>query len=159
ELAAVLVAAGRVGYPVALKATGHGIWHKSEHQLVELAIGSPTALRQAWQRLEHRVEGLSGAALEGYLVAPYMDGGSEPFLGFTRDPEFGPIAVMGPGGVHAELYGSAAMSHLPLPLTAAKVERALEQSVLGRLARGYRGGSHGDLDAFVRLVVTAGTIV
>jgi hypothetical protein len=89
----------------------------------------------------------------------HIDDGIEAFLGFTRDPEFGPIAVMGPGGVHAELYGSEAMHHLPLPLTAAKVEKALEKSALGRLARGYRGEPRGDLDSFVHLVVTAGKIV
>jgi acyl-CoA synthetase (NDP forming) len=159
ELEAVLEAADRVGYPVVLKATGHAIWHKSEMKLVELAIGSAVALREAWERLERRIEQLSGVVLEGYLVAPHIGDGIEAFLGFTRDPEFGPIAVMGPGGVHAELYGSGAMRHLPLPLTAAKVEKALEKSALGRLARGYRGGPRCDLDSFVQLAVTAGRIV
>src|SRR5262249_36276463 len=135
------------------------IWHKSEHKLVELAMASAKALREAWQRLEQRVQQLPGVTLEGYLVAPYIDDGIEAFLGFTRDPESGPIAVMGPGGVRAELYGSAAMRRLPLPLTAANVEKALEKSALGRLVRGYRGDRPGDLDSFVQLVVTAGKIV
>src|SRR6185295_5079470 len=86
ELEAVLEAADRVGYPVVLKATGHAIWHKSEMKLVELAIGSAVALREAWQRIERRIEQLSGVVLEGYLVAPYIDDGIEAFLGFTRDP-------------------------------------------------------------------------
>jgi acetyltransferase len=98
-------------------------------------------------------------ALEGYLVAPYIDDGIEALLGFTRDPEFGPVAVIGPGGVQAELYGQAAMRHLPLPLTPAKVAKAVEMSALGKLVRGYRGEAPADVDAFVRLVIEAARIV
>jgi acetate---CoA ligase (ADP-forming) len=159
ELDAVLEAAERVGYPLVLKASGDGIWHKSEHKLVELAIDSPAALRAAWERLEQRVVQIPGVALEGYLLAPYIDDGIEAFVGFIRDPEFGPVAVIGPGGVQAELYGQAAMCHLPLPLTPAKVSKAVEMSALGKLAGGYRGGARVDVEAFVRLVVEAARIV
>ncbi len=159
ELDAVLQAAARVGYPVVLKASGDGIWHKSEHGLVELGIDSPAALRAAWERVEQRVARVPGVTLEGYLVAPHIHDGIEAFLGFTRDPEFGPIGVIGPGGVQAELYGQAAMRHLPLPLTPAKVAQAVETSMLGKLVHGYRGQAPVDVDAFVRLVVEAARIV
>jgi acyl-CoA synthetase (NDP forming) len=159
EEAAVIDAAERLGYPLVLKASGDGIWHKSEHGLVELAIDTPAALRAARARLEQRLAHMPGVTPEGYLIAPYIDDGIEAFLGFTRDPEFGPVAVIGPGGVQAELYGQAAMLHLPLPLTPAKVARAVETSTLGKLARGYRGAAPADVDAFVRLVVEAARIV
>src|SRR5690606_19171117 len=125
DLDAALEVAERLGYPVVLKASGDGIWHKSEHALVELGIDSPAALRASWERVEQRVARLPGVALEGYLVAPHIHDGIEAFLGFTRDPEFGPIGVIGPGGVQAELYGQAAMRHLPLPFTPAKVAQAV----------------------------------
>ncbi|MGH8662876.1 MAG: acetate--CoA ligase family protein, partial [Burkholderiales bacterium] len=135
-------------------------WHKSERKLVELAIETQAALRAAWGRLEQRVAQLPGVvALEGYLVAPYIADGIEALLGFTRDPEFGPVAVIGPGGVQAELYGQSAMRHLPLPLTPARVATAVERSVLGKLVRGYRGEAPADVDAFIRLAVETGRIV
>jgi hypothetical protein len=156
DMEAATEAAERLGYPVVLKASGQGIWHKTEHKLVELAIDSPEALRAAWERLEQRVAQMPGVALEGFLVAPCIEDGIEAMLGFTRDPEFGLIAIIGPGGVHAELYGQAAMRHVPLPLTPAKVANALETSALGKLVHGYRGSAPADVDAFVRFAVEAG---
>jgi acyl-CoA synthetase (NDP forming) len=159
DLPAAMEAAERLGYPVVLKASGAGIWHKSEHKLLELAIGTQAALRAAWERLTLRVAQMPDVALEGCLVAPYITEGIEALLGFTRDPEFGPVAIIGPGGVHAELYGESAMRHLPLPLTPSRVATAIERSVLGKLVRGYRGEAAADLDAFVRLVVETARIV
>jgi hypothetical protein len=159
DLDAAQEVAERLGYPVVLKASGGGIWHKSDHRLLELAIGSSAELCAAWRRLERRVTEVPSVELDGFLVARYIDGGLEAFLGFSRDPEFGPIAILGPGGVHAELYGPGAMCHLPLPLTKEALEESLETSLLARLARGYRGGLACDFAAFVDFVVDAARIV
>ena len=148
-------AAEEIGFPVVLKASGHGIWHKSENQLVELDIKNRDALYEAWLRLRQRVARLQGIKLDGFLVGKFLAGGIEAIVGVSRDPEFGPIAVVGPGGVLAELFGSAGMRHLALPLTADKVVHALKDTPLGRLSAGYRGSEPLDLDAFAALVAAA----
>jgi acyl-CoA synthetase (NDP forming) len=131
-------AAKTIGFPVVVKASGRGIWHKSENQLLELGIASESELSIAWRRLEERVQALKDVELDGFLVAPYIKDGVEALVGFSRDPEFGPIAVVGPGGVLAELFGKSAMRHLTLPL---------------------RGGETHDLDAFADLVAATAAMV
>lgn len=154
-----LEAATAIGFPVVLKASGHGIWHKSENQLIELGIENREALRDAWQHLRQRVDGLQGILLDGFLVGTFLQEGIEAIVGFSRDPEFGPIAVIGSGGVLAELFGSAGMRHLALPLTAEQVVHALKISPLGKLIAGYRGSAPLDLDAFASLVSAASAMV
>ena len=113
----------------------------------------------AWQRLDERVRALENVELDGFLVAPYIKDGVEALVGFSRDPEFGPIAVVGPGGVLAELFGPAAMRHLTLPLDRTKVIQALANTPLGTLIAGFRGGETHDLDAFADLVSATAAMV
>jgi acyl-CoA synthetase (NDP forming) len=152
-------AAKTIGFPVVVKASGRGIWHKSENQLLELGIASESELSIAWRRLEERVQALKDVELDGFLVAPYIKDGVEALVGFSRDPEFGPIAVVGPGGVLAELFGKSAMRHLTLPLDRMKVIQALENTPLGKLIAGFRGGETHDLDAFADLVAATAAMV
>jgi acyl-CoA synthetase (NDP forming) len=152
-------AADAIGYPVVLKASGAGIWHKSEHNLLELGIATREDLRTAWRRLEQRLDALEGMAAEGFLVGAFLSGGVEAFLGFSRDREFGHFAILGAGGVLAELFGNAGMRHLPLPLNARDVRRALEGTPLHKLLSGYRGAPPCDIDAFIDLILTAADCV
>lgn len=152
-------AAKAIGFPVVVKASGHGIWHKSENRLLALGIANQNELVAAWQRLDERVRALENVELDGFLVAPYIKDGVEALVGFSRDPEFGPIAVVGPGGVLAELFGPAAMRHLTLPLDRTKVIQALANTPLGTLIAGFRGGETHDLDAFADLVSATAAMV
>lgn len=152
-------AATEIGFPVVLKPSGRGIWHKSENQLIELNVKDGAELAAAWGRLQVRLERLQGIELDGILVAAFLADGIEAIVGFTRDAEFGPIAVVGPGGVLAELFGPAGMRHIALPLTAEKVEQAIADSPLQKLIAGYRGSAACDLQAFSSLVATTAAMV
>ncbi len=151
-------AAARVTYPVVLKASGTGIWHKSENGLVELRIRDESELRSAWTRLQQRLAKLPNVDVEGILLSSYIEDGLETIVGFTRDPEFGLMCVLGPGGVFAEAFGAAGMHHLLLPISHSDVERALDAGPLSRLLSGYRGAEACDRSALVRFVMDAGRI-
>jgi len=154
-----LTAAARLGYPVVLKVSGQGIWHKTEHRLLELNISDPVTFRNAWAQLEERIRQLDNVTVDGHLVSSCMREGVEAYLGFVRDPEFGPVAILGPGGIHAELFGPAGMCHLPLPLERDRVKRAVASGVLGKLLTGYRGMEAHDAEAFVDLICAAGSAI
>jgi len=151
-------AADRLTYPVVLKASGSGILHKSEQRLVELGVRNEDELHAAWDRLVGRVSNLVSVQFEGCLVSPYIDDGVEAIVGFSRDPEFGLICILGPGGVFAELFGAEGMCHLTLPMSRARVERAIDASPLAKLLGGYRGAEPCDREAFVDFVLDAGSI-
>ena len=59
------------------------------------------------------------AQLDGILVQPMVSGLAEVLVGYRRDPETGPIVVLGIGGVLAELYGDAAVRPAPVDATMA----------------------------------------
>jgi acetate---CoA ligase (ADP-forming) len=158
SLQAAIDAAQRTGYPVVLKASGYGIWHKSEQHLVELDIRTENDLRAAWRRLDDRLATLKNIVLDGFLVSPYIRDGVEAIVGFARDPEFGLMGIIGPGGRFAELYGADAMRYLTLPISQESLVIALEGSPLVTLARGYRGGEACDYAEFIRFVTDAGRV-
>jgi acyl-CoA synthetase (NDP forming) len=76
-----------------------------------------------------------------------IGGGAELLAGIVQDPVFGPLVAFGPGGVFAELIGSAAFRIAPL--TDVDVEELVLEGKAGRLVAGYRGTPRADTSALV----------
>ncbi|MFP3435302.1 acetate--CoA ligase family protein, partial [Paraburkholderia sp. SIMBA_061] len=77
--------------------------------------------------------------------------GIEIILSVMRDPLFGNVVMVGPGGVHAELYRRPAF-RFP-PVDAAAAEAMLHESGLWPLLTGYRGHPGGDIGAVVEAIM------
>jgi acyl-CoA synthetase (NDP forming) len=124
--------AAEIGYPVALKTGDPTVVHKSDVGAVRLGLADATAVRRAAADIADAV-----GASEGYVVQPMVDPGVEMIAGLTHDPAFGPLAMVGAGGVTAELLGDRNLHILPLTdLDAAAAVRSLR---LSPLLFGYRG--------------------
>ena len=95
------VAADELGFPVVVKVDGPS--HKAAQNGVVLALADAEGVRAAAERLGGRV-----------LVARQAAGGAEAFCGMTRDPDFGPVLAVGPGGRAVEALSLAAVSLAPL---------------------------------------------
>ncbi len=118
--AAALAAAKELGYPLALKTAVQGIEHKSDRDGVRLGLQDGAALAAAWRDLAGRIGPRA-------LVAPMVEAsGVELLLGMIHDPQFGPVVVIGAGGVHVEALADAVYA---LPPFGPDVARRL----LGRL--------------------------
>jgi acetate---CoA ligase (ADP-forming) len=103
SLEEALEAAARIGYPVALKIATPIILHKTEKAGVKLDVRDAAALKQACADMK----------AEQYLIQP-MVSGCEIILGAKRDPQFGPIVLLGMGGILAELLDDVAVRVAPL---------------------------------------------
>jgi acyl-CoA synthetase (NDP forming) len=136
---AVIAATGALDYPLVLKTAMPGVEHKSDQAGVALNLGSEQELRAAYRDLHHRL----GPRV---LVAPMIGGGVEMILGCKQDPQFGPIILLGFGGVHADLYKDVAFS-LP-PFGAAWAHRMLDRLKLRPLLDGMRGSNACNIDSF-----------
>jgi acyl-CoA synthetase (NDP forming) len=101
--------AGIIGYPVALKASAPGLLHKAQADGVRLSIGSPSALLLAAGELQQHVAGL-----DGFIVQPMGPPGLEMVVGFRRDPDFGPVVMVGLGGELVEAIGDVALRLAPV---------------------------------------------
>ena len=142
-----VVAAQTLGYPVALKASGTDILHKSEAGAVMLSLASDTDVRQAFAAFEARL----GARLTGVVVQPMAATGIEMVIGGVNDPAFGPIVMAGSGGVLVELMADTAFATCPLSDSGA---RDLLERVRGVVRlRGFRGAPPLDETAFRALLV------
>ena len=109
--------AASLGGPVALKAVGPGIHHKTEARLVVLDLRTADEVAGAYRTLAAR----AGAALEAVLVEEMVIGTREFMVGMKRDVTFGPVIAFGLGGIMTEVFGDIALAISPVD------ERAVEE--------------------------------
>jgi len=148
-----VVMAARLGYPVALKAVGPTLIHKSEHKAVRLNLESSTDVRIAASQLVRSL----GDRMDGLLVQRMISGGAEMMIGAIKDPTFGHVIVCGTGGTLIELIADSACRLHPLTdQDAAEMVASLKGA---RLLRGYRGGPPVDAAAYREAVLRISTLV
>jgi acetyltransferase len=146
--------AEEVGFPVVLKLVSPDITHKSDVGGVALNLVGGDAVRTAFDRIVRSARAAHPeAAIEGVLVQKMLTGGQEIIVGVRRDPQFGPLALVGQGGVDVELLRDVAMGVAPLSRSGA--ERMLDSTRAGVRLKGWRGSPPADraavLDAMLRL--------
>jgi acyl-CoA synthetase (NDP forming) len=138
-------------FPVVAKILSREILHKTDAGGVVLNIGDADALRNAAREILQRVRGKYPAAtIDGILVQRMEKGLAELILGFKRDPQVGPVVVLGIGGILAEIYKDFAVRLAPVSVEHAN---AMIDEVKGlAVIRGYRGMPEGDRQALARAV-------
>jgi acyl-CoA synthetase (NDP forming) len=147
---AVAAAAAALGPPVAVKAVSRQIAHKSDAGAVRLDLGSPEAAASAARQMR---EALGEVRLEGFSVQPMIRGEAEVIVGVRRDPHFGPVVLVGLGGLAVELLGDVALA--PAPVALERAHAMLAALRAAPLLAGARGRPPLDVaavaDAVVRL--------
>ncbi|HEY9328067.1 MAG TPA: acetate--CoA ligase family protein [Streptomyces sp.] len=148
--AAAVRAAGLVGYPVVMKASGARLAHKTELGLVKVGLTSASQVRDAYRELTD-IARYEDIELDGILVCQMVERGVEMMVGVTQDALFGPTVTVGLGGVLVEVLHDAAVRVPPFGEDQA---RAMLGELRGRaLLEGVRGGPPVDVDALVEVVL------
>jgi acyl-CoA synthetase (NDP forming) len=147
-----VAAAEAIGFPVVAKILSPDILHKSEMGGVLLGLGDAGAVRQGYATLMQRAQAHApGARIDGVLVAKQVTGGTEIALGVVRDPVFGPMAMVGLGGVFIEIFADVAFRRCPVDATQAE---AMIRSLRGfPLLDGARGRPKADVAALAQALV------
>ncbi|MET9345622.1 acetate--CoA ligase family protein [Streptomyces termitum] len=148
--AAAVRAAGLVGYPVVMKASGTQLAHKTELGLVKVGLTSASQVRDAYRDLTDiaRYEQID---LDGVLVCQMVGKGVEMVVGVTRDELFGPTVTVGLGGVLVEVLNDTAVR---VPPFGEREARSMLDELRGRaLLDGVRGAPPADVDALVEVVL------
>jgi acyl-CoA synthetase (NDP forming) len=127
--------AQEIGFPVVLKGMVPGMIHKSDAGLVKLRLASVDAVRQAAQAMK----------APGFLVQKMMSPVAEILVGARVDPDFGPLIVVGAGGINVELYKDVAVRVAPISEEDALA--ALACTRISRVLDGWRGAPAGDRKA------------
>jgi acetyl coenzyme A synthetase (ADP forming)-like protein len=141
-----------LGTPVAIKIVSPDITHKTDVGGVVLGLATPDAVVAAAEAMFSRVaRARPQARLDGVLVQAMAGGdGVELLLGMVRDPQFGPLAVIGFGGIFVEVLGDTATRLAPVDPTEARA--MVGELRMAPALRGFRGRPAVDLDGL------AGTI-
>ncbi|HQP05608.1 MAG TPA: acetate--CoA ligase family protein [Smithellaceae bacterium] len=103
-------AAGRLGFPVALKICSEAVPHKTERGGVSLNIKDTAALERAVREMKKRFPDIPFALLVQKMARP----GTELILGCRRDPVFGPIVLAGIGGIFTEIFRDSVIELAPV---------------------------------------------
>jgi acyl-CoA synthetase (NDP forming) len=146
-------AARELGFPVAVKAVGPTLLHKTEVGGVRLSLADENAVREACRALR----GELGERLTDILVQAMVSGGVEVIAGVTYDPTFGPLILYGSGGVFVELLSDVAFRlH---PLTDRDAAALLEDVKATALLRGFRGAPRADEGALTEMLLRISALV
>ena len=106
--------AGKIGYPVVIKLISPDVVHKSDVGGVVVNVIDEAGVREACSSIRERVESHQpGAIITGFTVEEQVNG-TEIIVGMSRDPDFGPLMMVGMGGVFVEVYKDVAFRLLPL---------------------------------------------
>jgi succinyl-CoA synthetase beta subunit len=147
-----IAAANALARPVAVKIQSRDIPHKTEAGGVILNLADNDAVGAAYERIIAAAELYAPAAhIDGVLVAPMAPPGREVILGISHDPTWGPLLIVGLGGIFAEALSDVVLALVP-------IDRATAHALIRRLKGGqilgpYRGQPPADTDALTDLMI------
>jgi succinyl-CoA synthetase beta subunit len=142
--------ASEIGYPVVAKVVSPRIMHKSNTGGVAVGVGDEKQLRETFKRFS-TMDGFDG------IVVDEMVSGVELIVGASIDEQFGPVVLLGVGGVGVELYKDTAIRMAPLEPK--DVSSMVKNITARRLIEGFRGAEPVNMEILTGLVVRFSQLV
>ena len=147
DAAAAAETAAEIGFPVVLKAAGGELVHKTELGAVRLNLRTAEAVERAFTEMA----GHLGDHMGGAIIQPMIGEGVETAIGVVADPTFGPLVMVGLGGVASDLLSDRAFHMLPMTVDDAK--RQIRSLRAAPLLFGYRNAPLCDVEALEEMVL------
>jgi acyl-CoA synthetase (NDP forming) len=145
-----VVAAKKIGYPVALKIVSPEIEHKTDVGGVKVNIRNDESLTLAYHDI---VQSAAGKKIDGVLVQKMARKGVELIIGGKKDPQFGHMMVLGLGGIYVEIFRD--VSARICPLISSDVEEMVSELKSHPLLEGARGKKPVNKKALQQLILKA----
>ncbi|MDP3038954.1 MAG: acetate--CoA ligase family protein [Deltaproteobacteria bacterium] len=145
-------AAKELGFPVAMKVISKEISHKSDVGGVQLNLRSEAGVADAYQDMTRRIrQAYPEAKIEGVLIQSMVTGGRELIVGGRQDEQFGPVVLVGLGGIFVEIFGEVSVRVAP-------ISRGEALEMIGELRgsaifKGARGLKPSDLEAVAEVLL------
>jgi acetate---CoA ligase (ADP-forming) len=144
-------AIARVGFPLVMKIQSRDIPHKSEVGGVRVNITTKGEAFAAYQMLlDNAKRHRPNAVIQGVLVGPMAKKGVEIIVGTLQDATFGPMVMVGLGGVTTELFRDVV--YRPAPVSVAEATAMLAELKAAPLLNGFRGAAQTDIPALSQLI-------
>jgi acetyl-CoA synthetase len=147
-----------LGFPVVLKAQSPDLPHKTEAGVIRLNLRNAAEVGAAHDVILARIAAQSPAPrLDCVLVQRMVPQGIEVIVGGRVDPLFGPLVVVGLGGVLVEVLNDTALA--PAPIGPHEANALLRELRAFRLLQGYRGLPSVDLALLCDIVCRASEFI
>jgi acetate---CoA ligase (ADP-forming) len=144
-------AAVKIGFPVVLKGESPDILHKTEAGLVKLNLASAAEVEKAFGEILRAVGDMEPKPdFRGVVVQPMIPKGVEVMVGARHDPQFGPLVVVGLGGVLVEVLRDTALSLAPVD--SLEAEAMLRKLKGAAVLDGFRGAPAIDVTRLAEIV-------
>ncbi|WP_461822297.1 acetate--CoA ligase family protein [Blautia stercoris] len=138
--------------PLVMKVESADILHKSDVGGVKLNVCGPETAEKAYEEIMESVTAKRpDAHINGILTVPMLDAGVEIIIGVNNDPQFGPMIMVGMGGVFVEVFKDVAL--YPAPLKEEEALEMLKSLKSFKLLNGYRGTEKCDIKALCQTIV------
>ncbi|MBU2645091.1 acetate--CoA ligase family protein [bacterium] len=145
-------AAENLGFPVAMKIIAEHISHKSDVGGVQLNLRNGRDVADAYADMIRRIRAAyPDAGIDGVLVQPMAVGGRELILGGRQDRQFGPVVLLGLGGIFVEIFEQATLR--VAPISAAEARAMVEELHGAQILMGARGSKRFDIEALLDAIL------
>jgi 3-hydroxypropionyl-CoA synthetase (ADP-forming) len=144
-------AAKRLGYPLVMKVVSPQILHKTDVGGVKVGLQNEKEVKKAFNDMYKRLSKKKGVQLKGILLEKMVPQGVELIVGLQNDPQFGPVIMVGLGGVLTEIFKDVAFRMLPITIADAK--SMLEELKGAKILQGYRGTKPIDQNMLAKALV------
>jgi acyl-CoA synthetase (NDP forming) len=150
--------AAKIGYPLVMKVQAAAITHKSDVGGVALNICDSARVQAEWEQLRaNAAAARPDVTLDGILIEKMSPAGTEMIVGARRDPDWGPVLLVGLGGIWAEAFQDFRL--IPADAGTAKIAAEIAQLKGAKLLGGLRGSPPLDMAAIVEVVGILGRVM
>ncbi|WP_268541616.1 3-hydroxypropionate--CoA ligase [Candidatus Nitrosotenuis cloacae] len=149
-------AAKKIGYPLVMKIVSPQILHKTDVGGVKVGLDNDADVKKTFNDMYGRLSKKKGVEIKGVLLEKMVPKGIEMIVGLQVDPQFGPVMMVGLGGVMTEVFKDVAFRMLPI--TTADAKSMINELKSSKLFKGFRGSDPVDLNMLAKALVQIGKI-
>ncbi|NQT67962.1 MAG: acetate--CoA ligase family protein [Desulfobacteraceae bacterium] len=139
-------AANEMGYPVVIKAVAPSLLHKSDQGGIAINVRNSESLEKQWEEIHSRFKDIIGIVLQKMIFAS-----REIIVGAKRDPSFGPVVLVGMGGIMVEVMQDVSMRLAPV--SEDEANEMIDQLQGAKVLGPFRGMKAADRRAAVQCLV------
>ena len=147
-------AAKKLGFPLVMKVVSPQILHKTDVGGVKVGIDNVADVKKTFNDMYGRLSKKKGVDVKGILLEKMVPKGVELIVGLQNDPQFGPVIMVGLGGIMTEVIKDVAFRMLPITTSDAK--SMLNELKGVKLLKGFRGSKPVDANMIAKALVQIG---
>jgi 4-hydroxybutyryl-CoA synthetase (ADP-forming) len=136
--------ANKIGYPVVMKIASPQIIHKSDAGGVKVNLTNDKEIKEAFKTIIKNAKKYnSKAEIKGVLIVEMVKGGKEMIIGSKLEPGFGPVIMLGMGGIYVEVLKDVTFKLAPV--TSKEADDMISEIKTQKLLQGVRGEKPSDI--------------